>query len=175
MDYKEYALEDKKAVDFDQLRVSHVPKEDYIRAHENTIIVCSDIMIWYGSGFLLVKRDNVPAKGELWPIGGRMQRGIPMEDNVRAKVKAECGLDLDKLVLMNVGRTVFRTAPFDHGRGTDTISFMYYAEGQGDIKLDELHSKPTIVNREKFDELRLTLHPYVADFMELAFKHRETK
>lgn len=170
MDYKEYAFEDKAPVNLEMLKASHIPTEDYRKAHQNTILLCADVMIWYKDGFLLVKRDNVPAKEELWPIGGRMQRGVLMDENVRNKVRAECGLTLKDLTLINVGRTIFRTAPFDHGNGTDTVSFMYFARGSGNIRLDEFHSRPIIVDWNKFNEIRSSLHPYVVDFMELAFK-----
>ena len=175
MDYKEYALEDKKPVDLKDLTASHISKEQYVSAHQNTIIVCVDIMIWYNGGFLLVKRDNFPAKGEMWSIGGRIQRGILMEENIRKKVKSECNLDLDRLVLLRLGRTSFKTDPFNHGKGTDTINFMYLAEGIGEIKLDDLHSKPTIVDLKKYNLIKESLHPYVIDFIELAFKERGIK
>lgn len=175
MDYKEYALENKQNVRFEDLVVGHIPKEDYLNMHKNTIIVCADIMIWYEGGFLLVKRDNVPALGEMWPIGGRMQRGIPLEKNMKIKAKAECGLGLENLCLLNVGRTIFNTDPFGHGKGTDTVNFMYCAEGTGKLNLDTLHSKPTIIGLEFYKKIKSILHPYVVDFMNLAFEHRGIK
>ncbi len=173
MDYKEYAIEDKKPVLLDNLKVGFVEREDYEKAHKNTIILCADIMIWQNNGFLLVQRDNIPAKNELFCIGGRLQRGISTEDGVRKKVKAECGLDLKNLKLISFSRTYWTTDPFGHGKGTDTASFMFYAEGIGQIKLDNLHSKPLIIDKKKFEEIKSTLHPYVRDFMELAFLERK--
>lgn len=173
MDYKEHALEDKKAVDLKKLEVGMVPREDYIKAHQNTVILCADVMIWYDNGFLMVKRDNVPAKNELFCIGGRLQRGIPSEQGMKKKVKAECNLELNNVKLISSSRQFWDTDPFGHGKGTDTLSLMYYAEGVGNIKLDELHSKPIIVDKKKFNEVKSTLHPYMVDFMEKAFKHRE--
>lgn len=175
MNYKEYAFEDKKSVELKKLEVGMVPREDYIKAHQNTVILCADAMIWYNGGFLLVKRDNVPAKNELFCIGGRLQRGIPSEQGMKKKVKAECNLDLKNIKLIGYSRQFWDTDPFGHGKGTDTASLMYYAEGVGSIKLDGLHSKPIIVNRGKFEELKGSLHPYVSDFMELAFKERKNE
>lgn len=175
MDYKEYALEDNKAVDLKKLEAGLAPKEDYIKAHLNTVILCADVMIWFNDGFLMVKRDNVPAKNELFCIGGRLQRGIPSEQGMRKKVKAECNLDLKNVKLISSSRQFWDTEPFGHGKGTDTLSLMYYAEGVGNIKLDELHSKPVIVDKKKYEEIKSTLHPYMVDFMEKAFHHREMK
>lgn len=173
MEYKEYAFEDNKHVITKKLEVGQIPREDYVSAHQNLVILCADVMIWYKNGFLLVKRDNVPAKNELFCIGGRLQRGITSEEGMKKKVKAECGLDLNKIALIGSSRQFWDTEPFGHGKGTDTLSLMYYAEGIGDIKLDELHSKPIIVDKKKFEEIKNSLHPYVKDFMELAFKYRK--
>lgn len=172
MDYKEYNIEDKKSVNLESLKAGFISKEDYAKAHQNTIIVCADIMIWYNGGFLLVKRDNVPALGEIWCLGGRMQRGIPLEENVKIKAMAECGLSLKNISLLNVSRSYWATDPFGHGKGTDTITFVYYAEGFGDLKLDNLHSNPLIIDYNQFIEIKNSLHPQMIDFLELAFKQR---
>jgi len=121
----------------------------------------------------IVKRDNVPAFGEYWVIGGRIQRGIPMEENVKKKVKMECNLELKNLKLLNICRTYWKTDPFKHCKGTDTINFMYIADGEGDIKLDNLHSNPLILTQELFKKMKHLLHPYMIDFLEIAFTHRE--
>ncbi len=172
MDYKEYASEDKKDVDLKKLKVGFIPKEEYIKSHENTVIFCIDMMIWYNGGFLLVQRDNVPAKGELWGIGGRVERGVPTEEGLKNKVRAECNLELENVKLLTVSRQFWQTDPFSHGKGTDTVSLMYYAEGLGELRLDKLHSNPVIVDIKKFRQIKDSLHPYMADFMELAFKQK---
>lgn len=172
MDYKEYAIEDKKPVNLKKLSMGFIPKEEFIKIHENSILVTVDVMIWYQGGFLLVQRDNVPAKGELWSIGGRLEKGITLEESIRRKVKSECNLELKNLKNLGVNRSFWETDPFGHGKGTDTLTFMYIAEGYGEVKLDHLHSKPLLVDKKKFEEIGNSLHPFVKDFMELAFKQR---
>lgn len=172
MNYKEYATEDKKSVNLDNLKIGFVPKEDFVKIHKNSILVCADILIKYKGGFLLVKRDNVPALGEYWAIGGRIQRGMSTEDGVRIKAKEECNLELKNLKLLNITRSYWKTDPFGHGKGTDTVNFMYFAEGIGEIKLDNLHSNPLILTQELFKKMKHSLHPYIIDFIEMAFAYK---
>src|SRR3989344_790627 len=168
MDYKEYAIENKEPVNLKNLEVNFIPGKDYESAHKNTIVVCADVLIYHQGGYLLVQRNNVPAIGELWPIGGRLQRGISAEEGIRRKAKSECGLELDNLNLINVGRTSFETDPFNHGKGTDTLNLMYVANGKGKIILDQLHSEPTLVTEDVFEKIKSGLHPYVVDFIKIA-------
>ena len=160
MDYKEYAIEDKKPVNLDCLKVEFIPKEDFVKIHRDSILICADILIKYKDGFLLLKIDNVLALGEYWVIGGRIQKGISTEEGVRIKVKEECNLELKNLRLLNFSRTYWKTDPFKHGKGTDAVNFMYLADGVGDIKLDNLHSNPLILTQELFKKMKHSLHPY---------------
>ncbi|MEK6908483.1 MAG: NUDIX domain-containing protein [Nanoarchaeota archaeon] len=172
MDYKEYSIEDNELVELSKLKVGFIPKEDFIKIHQNSIIVTVDILIWYNSGFLLVQRDNVPANGELWNIGGRIERGVSLEESVRKKVKSECNLSLKNMKNLGVSRSLWKTDPFGHGKGTDTLTFMYLAEGVGELKLDKLHSNPLIVDKKKFEEIKHSFHPFMSDFFEIAFKDK---
>lgn len=175
MEYKEYSIEDNEKVDLENLKSGFIPREDFISIHKDAVILTTDVMIWYKDGFLLINRDNFPAKGELWSIGGRIERGVPMEEAVKKKAKLECGLELENLNLIGVFRSYWKQDPFGHGKGTDTLSFMYLAEGVGEIKLDALHSNPLIVNFEMLKKIKPSLHPFVRDFMEMAFKEMGKK
>ena len=83
-------------------------------------------------------------------------------------MKKECNLELEKIIELGYARTFCETEPFGHGKGTDTINFMYFAQGKGKLKLDNLHSSPTIIKPEQYTQkFRKKLHPYVKDFMDL--------
>ena len=166
---KEYAFENGENVNWSELEAGFISKEDYVNAHQNLIIACHDVLIKYNGGILLIVRDNVPAKDILWPMGGRVLRGVPMEESLQRKVKAECNLELDKIKFLGIARTTFATDPFRHGHGTDTINLMYSATGSGELKLDHLHKDPIFVTKEMYSSLRDTLHPYVRDFMDLIY------
>ena len=165
---KEYAIEDGTEVSREDLTAPRMDLEDYEKAHQHLIIPCHDVFINHKERILLVNRDNFPAKDILWPIGGRSKRGIHLEDSLRAIVKGECNLDLTNINYLGTARTLFRTSPFNHhGRGTDTINAVYFADSTGEIKLDGLHSSPTLLSSGEYHLIRERLHPYVRDHMDL--------
>lgn len=165
---KEYAYEDKQYFDNLSLIAGFMPRDVYEKAHEGLPLLCHDIMIEYDGGLLLVVRDNYPAKNVLWPIGGRLERGLSVLDSMKKKVKAECGLELDgDLTFLGWERTYFKTEPFGHGHGTDTVNAKFFAKGKGEIKLDKLHEKPTIIRPLDYNvPFRASLDPYVINFMD---------
>ena len=75
--------------------------EDFREAHKNLIIVCHDVFIKYNNGILLVERNNLPAKNVLWPIGGRVLRGVHTEKSLKQKVKEECNLEINSIEFIN--------------------------------------------------------------------------
>ncbi len=168
---KEYAVEAGKKVDLRKLVAPPLPKGAYAQAHQSLPIACHDVLIEYQGGILLIVRDNLPVKDILWMIGGRINRGIPIIESLKKKVREECGLEIDNIVELGTGRTLFNSDPFGHGQGTDTVNWVYFARGSGDIKLDALHKKPMIVKPADYTEkFRNSLHPYVRDFMDKGMK-----
>lgn len=170
---KEYPIEDNKKISRQPLKASWMDIKDYITAHQDLVICCHDVFIKYQDGILLVNRDNYPAKNTLWPIGGRVERGSDAIESLKNKVKNECGLKIKNIKFLGTARTLFKTDPFGHGKGTDTMNLAYSAEGYGKIKLDKLHNNPTIVTLKDYKKgLAIKLHPYVDDFLKQAFKQR---
>ncbi len=166
----EYLFEKGYVVDAEKLKADFMSQEEYAFAHASLPIVCHDVAIVYHGSVLLVKRDTYPAKGEWFVIGGRVSRGVMMEESLRRKAKAECGLDLVDIQFLGVERTLFATDPFGHGKGTDTINFVYVARGRGVLKLDMFHSQPRLLKEEEFTaSFKKELHPYVAEILEKAF------
>jgi ADP-ribose pyrophosphatase YjhB (NUDIX family) len=168
---------DGSRVDLSKLEGSRMSVEGYAEAQANLIIACHDVYIEIadpdrGKGILLVRRKQEPAKGSLWPVGGRMLKGISPEDSLRRKVKEECGLELEKIEeIGNTVRAAFNISSFDHGKGYDAIVVNYFARGLGKIKLNELHGDPTIITPLEYTaKFRERLHPYVRDFMDLAME-----
>jgi len=169
---KDYAHENGKEINLRKLKTNFIEKEDYIKAHQNLPIACHDIFIKYNNGILLVKRKNFPAKGILWPVGGRIQRGILTEESLKEKVKQECNLNIKNINSLGLGRHFFETEPFGHKKGTDTPTIVFFAEGEGELKLDNLHETPEIITKEKYTEkFKKNLHPYVRDFMDVIIKN----
>lgn len=167
---KEYNIENGE-VNLDQLKTPFIPKEEYKEIHKKIIRACHDIFIEYKGGILLVVRDNFPAKNILAPIGGGIERGMKIEDSLRKKVKEECNLKLKEITELGYARTFFKTDPFGHSKGTDTLNIIFFGKGEGELKLDNLHKNPIIITSKKYTkEFRANLHPYIRDFMDIAIK-----
>ncbi len=165
---KEYALENGELVDLKQLEGGFMDNEIYSAANAGLVNACHDVIVQYNDGALLVVRDNFPAKGILWPLGGRILRGIPAEESLRKKVKSESGLDLEDITYLDTARVFLQTDPFNHGKGSDAIALRYFAKGSGELSLDKLHREPTIITPQEFVKKRNEFHPYVQDIMDLA-------
>jgi len=183
---KEYFFESQIAKDHPRDPFA-VPFDLFKQINEHMVIPTHDVMIKYLGGILLVQRENVPAKGDLFPIGGKLIKGVPTLDSLRMRTKQECGLELENIEQVGTARHFWDEDPFGHGKGVDTISEMFYAEGKGEIKLDSLHSTPTLVVSKTFlyrnpntrfenpefnyevnlPKFRETLNPWVKDFFEL--------
>ena len=175
---KEYAFDNGEEVNWDLLDTgfdwnnpqnAKMNKESYLDAHKNLVICCHDVLINYRGGILFVKRDNLPAKNILWPMGGRVLKGVPTKESLKRKVKAECNLELENIKFLGSSRVIFSTDPFGHGKGTDCFALMYSADGVGELKLDQLHKDPIFVTKEMYVDLRDTLHPYIRDFMDKVY------
>ncbi len=158
-------------LDVRRMQADPLPREEYAQAHQRMVIPCQDVFILYEGGILLVNRDNFPAKDILWPLGGRVQRGVTMEESLRKRVKAECNLDIERIEKIGRARTFFSTDPVGHNRGTDTINHVYVAVGKGTLQLDKLHKDHCIVTNSRYTPgFRQELHPYVQDFLDMAMQ-----
>ena len=159
--FNDHSTENDKPVDLSMLRHHGRGERVYSEGRGVLVRVCHDVMINKGDGILLVTRDFEPAKGYLWPIGGGINRGIPTEESLRQLTKRECGLGLKEVEFLYASRLMWQTSPFRNGKGTDDLGLMFFARGEGDIKLDKLHKEPRIITPHEWVDLRKKLHPYV--------------
>ena len=134
---------------------------EYRDIHRRIPILCHDAFVRYKDGFLLVKRKDEPAKDEWYPVGGRVERGYPVEQSLIRKVKSEVGLDISNIQLIGIARAYFKSDPFNHNFGTDTPTLVYFADGSGEIKLDNHHLDYRIVKNQDVHNLS----DFVQDFM----------
>lgn len=171
MKYIEY---NENNVDLKKLEAKFISEDLYKNIHESTVIVCHDIFIRCRDnekeGILLVKRLREPAKDILWPIGGRILRGVPTETSLSLKAKKESGLTLTNIQYLGTARTFFESEPFGHNCGADTLNLVYVADGVGEIILDNLHSSPILITREYYTENRHKLSKYVQQFLDIIDK-----
>jgi ADP-ribose pyrophosphatase YjhB (NUDIX family) len=167
MNYKEYK---EGGMDISLLETSFIDQKDYEMIHRNTVILCHDVFIrttYNGvQGILLVTRLNEPAKNIVWPIGGRILRGVSTEESLARKALDECSLRLSNIQYLGTARTFFKGEPFGHGNGTDTLNLIYLADGEGELKLNAVHEAPHIITREEYVRTRETFVPYVQEFLD---------
>jgi len=161
-------------VDITKLESPLMSQNSYAQAHAGLVIPCHDIFVKYNDGILLVNRTKNPAKHFTWCLGGRIMRGMPIEESLRLIVSKEAGLNLNMKTIQELGtaRTYFNTDPFEHGRGTDTINFVYVAEARGNIRLDRNHNLPFVVKYKTYKKLgfRGKLHPYIRKYLDIIFE-----
>ncbi len=168
---KEFTIGGKGTQGICKLIADFMSKEDYIKAHRNLVIPCHDVYIAIPNeraerGLLLVRRKQEPAKGQIWPSGGRILRGTLIEDSLRKRVREECNLGLENITYLGVARLFSQQDPFGHMAGTDNFGFNYYAEGIGKLKLDAVHRDPIVITPDQYiNDFKQTLHPYVREFM----------
>ncbi|MFC1801912.1 NUDIX domain-containing protein [Patescibacteria group bacterium] len=166
---KEYRHENGDQINTEKLIAPLMPLNNYKNSHRYLVIACHDVFIKYNNGILLTTRTDYPAKDILCPVGGRILKGISTEESLKKKVTEETNLKINNIKYIGVGRTFFKTDPFDHGYGTDTLNLIYFAEGEGTLKLNDSHKNPEFVTLEKYtDDFRKNLHPYVRDYMDIA-------
>jgi len=167
MHYKEFHDEGNT---FSRMEAPFIEKDLYGDIHENTSILCHDVFIKCShngvEGYLLVKRLREPAKDIHWPIGGRALRGVSTEESLRRRALDECALTLTDITYIGVARTFFASDPFGHGKGTDTLNLVYVAKSKGELKLNNLHADPLIVNKENYELLKDKLHQYNTTYLE---------
>ena len=165
---KEYKEDDR--VNTSHLEANLMDEREYMVAHQGLVFPCHDVFVEFEGGILLVRRLNPPCKDMLWPLGGRIKRGISIENSLREKVWDEAKLKLGEIIELGHARVYCRTDPFGHKRGTDSVCFVYSAKGRGSLELDKSHEAPTIISPDNYPSKKDDLHPYVRDFMDLAIK-----
>lgn len=168
--YKEYFSDENGRVNIKKLKADRIPESEYIQMHQKLPIMCHDVFIKYRGGFLLVTREKAPGDGLIWPIGGRVERGMTLEESLKRKAKEECGLRIKRIKFIGIGRHFFGTEPFGHNKGTDTPTLVFTAIGRGKLKLNNLHKEPIIINKQEYKKIKRKLHIYVKDFLGIALK-----
>ncbi|MEK6889695.1 MAG: NUDIX domain-containing protein [Nanoarchaeota archaeon] len=172
LEFREHLFEEPEEglVCLDNLTARRVPDDGYRLIHVNTVIATHDAVITYDGGVVLMERTGAPLKGFLWLPGGRMQRGVQTEDSLVTAVERECGLDISKLEFAGVDRAFMPSDPLGHRRGTDTITTIFYCNGQGELlrDVDERHNHPILVRPREYAGIRDKLHPFVQKYTDVA-------
>jgi hypothetical protein len=170
---KEYVAENSGCL----VPTNRIGLDEYIAIHSAFPIVCHDLYVTkkvpntIEEGVLIVSRNQNPAKGELWCLGGRVTRGLSTEDSLRGKVFAEAKVIPQELDFIGASRHSWRTNAFENGRGTDTPCLTYTGFTADEITLDDDHTLPIIVSRAEYlATYRTNFHPCARDHLDMIFQ-----
>ncbi len=157
-----------------KLRTGFLEKERYITTVISIPRPSHDLfpLIEYENkkGILLIKRKIEPAKGMIWCLGGKHERGYFIRDSLTELIKNECNLNIyDLFCLSGEPQDIFwEEDSFGHGKGTHDSCIPYFARAEGKLKLDKLHSTPLIITQEYFSKIKDDLHWYIRENTEKA-------
>lgn len=134
-----------------------IKQELYDRILENVPIACVDIAIVANGAVLLVRRNDPPARGQLWVPGGRVEKGEMMAETARRKAREEVGIECHVGPIVHTAETIFEDGP--NGIAVHSINscfFLYPSSEQFSPRLDTHHLDYKWVKTIPED-----LHPYV--------------
>lgn len=134
-----------------------IPSDLYNQILTYLPIACVDIAIVSKGSILLVKRNDMPVKGEWWLPGGRVNKYETMRQTAKRKAIEEVGLHCHIGPIIHTAETIFQDGP--NGIPVHSINscFMLYpVDSISEVKIDEHHS-----DFDWFDFIASGLHPYV--------------
>lgn len=141
-----------------------IPASLYRNIHASVPVVCVDIVIRQGKRFLLVKRNNKPARGEYFVPGGRVLKNETLEAAALRKLKQETGL-AGRIKKSLGAATLFWKEGYYPGFSSHMIVFVF---------LMDIHQKTSIVLDSQgsafrwFEKIPPKTSPYIRDFLRKA-------
>ena len=123
---------------------------------ETMPIICVDLLIINDGKFLLLKRDNEPAKGEFWFPGGRILKLETIKSAALRKAKLEVNLDCTFHDIISVEETIFdKKSEMSTTVHTINIVCKLTSDNIKELKLDNLHSNFIWTPLNQFNDIKL--------------------
>lgn len=142
-----------------------INKKLYKKIQEVIPICCVDILILNKKNeFLLLKRNNEPARGLWWIPGGRILKGELIEKAAIRKAEEETGLKVKIKKLIGVKETIFKKGVFGKNVHTVNITFLAYANNN-EVKMDNQNSE-----YKWFKKIDKSFDPYIKYFIKQGLK-----
>ena len=115
--------------------MNYIEETLYSKFVELMPIACVDVLIHDDEGhILLVKRNQEPAKGKWWIVGGRLLKEETLMDGAVRKAKEEVMLDVKVEKLIGVYDEFFDTSI--QGYPTHTVCVAFLARADNLLKAD---------------------------------------
>ena len=133
-----------------------IPEIEYKSILSSIPILCVDLLIINNGKFLLLKRENEPAKGEYWFPGGRLLKFETIRDASLRKSREEVNLECDFKNIISVEETIFKkNSNMSCDVHTVNIVCKLVTNNIKKIKLDNLHSDFLWVSFQDIFDLNL--------------------
>lgn len=124
-----------------------IPKDIYKLIIQLMPIICVDILIEHNNKFLIIKRNDEPAKSEWWLVGGRLYKNELLNDAVIRKCKEEVGLDVEIIGQLAIKETQFKTGPYHIP--IHSINIIYHVTSNSPhITMDSTMSEYQWINKD---------------------------
>ena len=118
-----------------------IPEIEYKSILSSIPILCVDLIIINNGKFLLLKRENEPAKGKYWFPGVRLLKLETIRDASLRKAREEVNLECDFKNIISVEETIFKkNSNMSCDIHTINIVCKLVTNNIKKIKLDNLHS-----------------------------------
>ncbi len=131
-------------------------EETFATCLDNMPQPCVDLVVEYGDGILLTRRQNEPAKGEwFWP-GSRLYKGERLDDAAVRVAREELGLDPVTVERLGVSEHFWESTSVEGVETRHTIPVIYRVIPDGDqsIELDSQHDESRVVTKPPVDANR---------------------
>ena len=132
-----------------------IPQDEYEQIIARVPIVCVDVVIYYESKILLIKRGDEPARGEWWLPGGRLFKGETIEACALRKAREETGLDCHYDSIVHFDSTIFETGPNNIPVHSVNFCVRLWTNTNG-VNLD-----PSCLDYKWVDGAEPDQHPYI--------------
>jgi colanic acid biosynthesis protein WcaH len=140
-----------------------IKKELYKEIQKVLPIACVDIVLIFKREFLLLKRNNNPAKGQWWFPGGRIIKGESIKQAARRKAKEETGLDVKWNRILGADSTIFKKGIFGGSVHSINIVVLVEASKKVGIKTDGQSG-----GYQWFKKIKTSWHSHVQNFLKAA-------
>lgn len=133
-----------------------IPEIEYKSILSSLPILCVDLLIINNGKFLLLKRENEPAKGEYWFPGGRILKLETIKSAALRKAREEVNLECDFQRIISIEETIFKKKrKMFTDVHTVNIVCKLITDNIDKIKLDNLHSDFSWVSFKDIFDLNL--------------------
>lgn len=144
--------------------------EVYAQVLDSVVVACVDCAVVHKDKMFLGRRTDMPAKGEYWIQGGRMQVGVDPRETVQKILRREIDLAIpiiDTIVDLNLTISYIwkdRSQP-PQGHGCHMVG-MYYMTTVDDECAEQLATKSPNQNFSEFEWVNIQTVAGGSDFHE---------